>query len=189
MRSRALLAVLCAGLLAGCSSLLPYGSNRTPSPFATYAQAQEAVERIAPYATRSWELAGLGFDPEGGRNVTLIPYPNVIARVVSASGVPMEELEDGIQACILAQANCRGYLFRFEENEHARIGNFFADFFNVRRTTRFTGWWFEALVVVNGDEVLFRNTAGEPKMERTDRETNPLGPFQPSDNDAAALLR
>ena len=188
MRSCALLAVVCAGFLSGCSSLLPYGSNRSPSPFTTYAEAQQASQRIKPYATSFKELPGLGFDPGAGPNVTLVPYPDVIARVVSASGVPMAALDEGIQACILAQAQCRGYLFRFEHNDHARVGNFWADFFNVRRTTRYTGWWFEALVVVSGEQVLFRNTAGEPRMERTDKDTNPLGPFQPPDNNPAILL-
>jgi hypothetical protein len=188
MRSAALLALLFGGLLAGCSSLLPFGSDRLHSPFSSYAEAERAVQRITPYATRVEELPALGFDPAAGRNVTRIPYPNVIGRVVSASGVPMEALDEGVQACILAQARCHGYLFRFEHKDHARVGNFLADFINVRRTTHYTGWWFEALVVVRGDTVLFSNVAGEPRTERTEKDTNPLGPFQPADNNARILL-
>lgn len=177
-----------AAMLAGCASLLPRGSSRAESPFETFAQAQAQAERITPFQTRTSELKDFGFDPQA-RNVTLIPYPEVISRLAPYQGVPLEALDQGVRECLLAQSGCRAYLFHFERSQRRREGNFWADFFNVRRITRTTGWWFEALIVVNDGIVLFRNTAGQAHSERVDRQTNPLGPLQPSGEGAAALLR
>ncbi|HET8745521.1 MAG TPA: hypothetical protein VFM98_07945, partial [Ramlibacter sp.] len=119
MRCAIFPATLAAVLLAGCSGMLPRGSSDTPAPFATYAQAEEAVRKIEPFRTSLGELATLGFDPEGGRNVTLIPYPDILARLAPYPGVAPEQLDPGIRACILAATECRGYLFRFSQ-EHRR---------------------------------------------------------------------
>ena len=175
-------------LLAGCSSMLPRGSTDTPSPFSTYVQAEAAAERIVPFRTRAGELKSLGFDPEDGKNVTIIPYPEIVARLAPYSGVALEQLDPGIRACILARSDCRGYLFHFAREDRKREGGFWRDFLNIQRTTSIKGWWFETLVVVSGDEVLFRNIAGQPHVDRVERQTNPLGPLQPAGEGAGALL-
>lgn len=170
---------LCVAATA-CSSLLPRGSSDTPSPFEGYAQAQAAAERIVAFRTRVAELPALGFDPENGRNVTVIPYPEIVARLAPYPGVPLDELEPGIRQCILAKAGCKAYLFRFERLSRRREGDFLSDFLNLRRVTNVTGWWFEALVVVSDGTVLFRNFAGQPHIDRVEKQTNPLGPLQSS---------
>jgi hypothetical protein len=188
MRHRVFLPLLGALLLAGCAEMLPRGSSDTPTPFATYADAQAAAERIQPFRTTARELAGLGFDPAQGKNVTLIPYPEIVARLAPYPGVPMEQLDPGIRACILAKTQCRGYVFRFSQEDRRREAPFLPDFFNFRRTTLVTGWWFEALVVVSGETVLFRNMAGEAHKERVEKQSNPLGPLQPAGEAARSVL-
>lgn len=177
-----------AALLAGCAGMLPRGTIDVPSRFTTYAQAQEAAERITPFKTRTSELPGLGFDPEQGRNVTIIPYPEIVARLAPYSGVPLERLDPGVRTCILAQSDCRAYLFRFERLDRRREGNFWSDFFNVTRLTKVTGWSFDALVVVSDGTVLFRNIGGQPHVERVETQKNPLGPLQPAGESAGAVL-
>lgn len=181
-------ALLALALLAGCTAMLPRGSSNTPSRFGSYAEAQAAAERIVPFQTPVKDLAALGFDPKDGRNVTLIPYPDIIARLAPYSAVPLDQLDPGAQACIAFKSACRGYLFRFERQDRERQGNFFSDFFNVTRVTHVSGWWFEALVVVGDGTVLFRNVAGEARIERVDRQRNPLGPFQPAGEGAGSLI-
>jgi hypothetical protein len=186
-----LLRLLFASLLlmaAGCSSLLPRSDAQAPSPFNSYSQAWSAAERIVPFRTDLAGLAELGFDTKSAKNVTLIPYPNIVARLAPYSGVPIDQLERGIQACIRAQSRCTGYLFRFQQEDSRREGNFAADFFNVRRVTHTTGWSFEAFVVVSDGIVLFRNAGGEPQVERFERRTNPLGPLQPAGEAAGAMI-
>lgn len=180
--------ILSSVALAGCASMLPHGSSDTPSPFATFAEAEAAAHRIVPFQTPVSELKALGFDPQGGRNVTIIPYPDVLSRLVPYSGVPMEALDPGIRECIAAKTACRAWLFHFERQDRKREGSFWGDFFNVRRVTLVTGWWFDALVVVNDGKVLFRNVAGQAGIRRVERQINPLGPLQPAGEAAGALL-
>lgn len=177
-----------AALLAGCTTMLPRGSSDTPSPFSSYAEANAAADRIVPFQTQVRQLAPLGFDPQQGKNVTVIPYPDILARLAPYSGVPLDQLDPGIRACISIKTQCRGYVFRFERQDRRREGNFLYDFFNVERVTHVTGWRFEALVVVGDDAVLFRNVAGEPSVERVEKYKNPLGPFQPAGESAGSLL-
>jgi hypothetical protein len=75
--SRSALAVASAAfLLASCSTMLPHGSSDAPSPFTSYSDAQTAAEQIVPFKTATPDLRKLGFDPQEGRNVTVIPYPD-----------------------------------------------------------------------------------------------------------------
>jgi len=182
-----LILLVCAAL-AGCASLLPRGSIDTPSPFETYAEAVAAIEKVVPFQSRLVELRGMGFDPDEGRNVTMVPYPEIVARLAPYSGVPLAELDPGIRKCILAQSECRAYLFHFEQQNRKREGGFWSDFLNIRRETRITGWWFDALVVVSGGTVLFRNHSGQAHTVRVERQTNPLGPLQPAGESAGSLL-
>lgn len=180
--------LLAALALGGCTSLLPRVSSATPSPFDSYAQAQAAAERVVPFKTSVDQLAALGFDTRDGRNVTVIPYPDIVARLAPYSGVPLDQLEAGVRACIAARSECQGYLFRFEREDRRRVGNFVADFLNVQRVMHVTGWRFEALLIVSDGTVLFRNVAGNAHIERTEKQTTPLGPFQPAGERAGSML-
>lgn len=172
------LAALLSASLAGCASLLPRGSSEQPSGFDSFEAAQHALEQVLPFRTTVAELAGLGFDPEGGRNVTRVPYPEVVTRLAPHPGVPLEALDEGVRACVVAQAQCRAYVFHLGGQTQRREGSFWLDFFNFKRTTAVAGWRFDGLVVVRGDLVVFRNFAGEARIDRTERQVNPLGPLQ-----------
>lgn len=171
------LPLLAAGL-AGCASLLPRGSSEQPSAFDSFDAAQRALEQVVPFRTTVAELAALGFDPEGGRNVTRVPYPEVITRLAPHPGVPLESLDEGVRACVAAQAQCRAYVFHLGRQTQRREGSFWLDFLSFRRTTAIGGWRFDGLVVVRGDQVVFRNFGGEARIDRTERRVNPLGPLQ-----------
>jgi hypothetical protein len=175
-------------LLSACASLLPRGSSDTTTDFLDFAQAKAALERIVALQTTTSELKALGFDIQSGSNVTLISYPEIVGRLTPNPSVPLDKLDPGIRQCIEVQTRCRGHLFHFERQERKREGSFWLDFFNIRRTTNTKGWWFEALVVVNDDKVLFRNYAGQAHADRVDKQTNPLGPFQPAGEGAGAVL-
>lgn len=188
MNYRPPIALLACAALSACSTLLPRSSSDTPGTFATFQAAQAAAEQIVPLKTRFSELKGLGFDPENGANVTLIPYPDIVARLAPYSALPLSALDPGVRKCVEAQAACRGYLFNFERQDRRRSGSFWLDFLNIRRTTYITGWSFQALVVLSDGTVLFRNYAGLPQIDRVERQSNPLGPFQPAGESAGSLL-
>lgn len=180
--------LLAGAALSACTSLLPKSSTMTSPRFTSFEEARSAAEQIRPLTTPIQELESLGFDILAGQNVTLVPYPEIIVRLTPHPAVPINLLDPGTRRCIDIQMACRGYVFRFEREDRKREGSFFLDFFNVRRTTHLTGWRFEALIVVSDDTVLFRSYSGQARIERVDRQTNPLGPFQPAGEGAGALL-
>lgn len=186
---RLILPALCAGfLLTGCGTMLPRGSSVSPSSFGSFQEAQQALEKVVPYQTTLEELKALGFDPQANANVTVIPYPEVVTRLAPHPGVPLDALDRGVRDCILAQTQCRAYIFHFGQQTRRREGGFWADFFNVRRTVQVNGWRFEGLVVARNGVVLFRNVAGEPHINSVERQVNPLGPLQPAGESAGQLL-
>lgn len=186
---RSLVCALLTLGLAGCSGLLPRGSSVASSPFSAYDMAKAAFDRIEPYKTSVAQLATLGFDPQGSANVTVIPYPEVVARLAPHPGVPLEALDRGVRDCMLAQSACRAYVYRFSQQSRKREGEFLSDFFNFRRITHIEGWRFEAMVVARDDLVLFKNFGGEPRIDITERQVNPLGPFQSGGEAAGSWTR
>jgi len=181
-------AALLSAALAGCGSLLPRGASDTPAGFATFEEAQAAVTRVVGLQTRTEELKALGFDVAGGANVTLIPYPDIVARLAPYPGVALDQLDPGIRECIASRSACRGYLFHFERQDRKREGSFWLDFLNLRRHTSIKGWWFDALIVVSDGVVLFRNYGGQASTDKVERQVNPLGPFQPAGESAGWQL-
>ena len=160
---RALILVTALGL-AGCTALLPSSSAVSPSSFDSFEAAQAALEKTVPYKTTLEELKALGFDPQASANVSIIPYPEVVSRLAPYSGVALDALDPGVRDCILAQTQCKAYVYRFGRVDRQRDGNFFLDFFNIKRDVQMNGWRFEGLVVVRNGIVLFRNSAGESKL-------------------------
>lgn len=188
MTLRPSLTLAACAAIAACTSMLPHGSSDTPAGFAGFEEAREAVQRIVALETPASDLPRLGFDPVGGHNVTLIPYPDIVGRLAPHPGVPYDKLDAGIRKCIEAQTACRGYLFHYEREDRRREGSFWLDFLNVRRTTSTRGWWLDALIVVADGTVLFRNYAGQASTDKVDRQVNPLGPFQPAGESAGSVL-
>jgi hypothetical protein len=166
--------------LAGCADLLPHGQGQRASGFGSFEAAAQALDRVVPYRTDVAGLRTLGYDPEHSPNVTRIPYPQLTARLSPDPGVPFEALDPGIRDCILARQECVAYEFHFGQEDRRREGVFLLDFLNFRRVTHVVGWRFDGLMAIRNDVVLFRSYAGEARIDRTEREVNPLGPLQPA---------
>jgi hypothetical protein len=166
-------------LLGGCASgrLLPDASIAAHAEFVDFDAAQRAFEKIEPYKTTVEDLKTLGFDT-AARNVRLIGYPDVVGRLAPNSALPLDQLDPGIRDCILARLECRAYEYRVANETRVRTGGFVLDWLNFKRTTEVNGWQFDAVVAVRNGLVLFRNYGGAPHNERTERQINPLGPFQ-----------
>jgi hypothetical protein len=124
---RVLILVTALGL-AGCTALLPSSSAVSPSSFDSFEAAQAALEKTVPYKTTLEELKALGFDPQASANVTVIPYPEVISRLAPYSGVALDALDPGVRDCILAQTQCKAYVYRFGRVDRQRDGNFLPRF-------------------------------------------------------------
>ncbi len=180
--------IVCLALV-GCAQWLPHAEVQQPSGFDTFETAAAAFEKVVSYRTTVSELKALGFDLQASSNLTLIPYPQLTARLSPDPGVPFEALDPGIRECILARQACRAYEFHLSHETKRREGAFLLDFLNFRRTVRVIGWRFEGLVAVRDGVVLFRSHGGEPRNDRTERQVNPLGPLQPAGEAAGGLIR
>jgi len=184
---RLVIALVSVGVM-GCGSLLPSTARETPSPFGSFEAAKLAIEKVRPYQTTVAELTALGFDIRNSPNVTLIPYPESAARLAPHPGVPLTDLDRGVRDCLTAISACRVYIFHFGDEHNKREGSFWADFLNFRRITHVTGWRFEGLVALSDGVVLFSNYSGDALIQRTDKQTNPLGPLQPAGEAAGRSL-
>lgn len=172
--------LVAAALLAGaCSSLLPEGRQEKVSPWKSYEAAKEAFDTITQGETDVETVHRLGFDPGRIANVQILNYSQVARLVLPPSPVQAEaEIPAGLRACLQAQTRCVGYQLDLERIERQRVGNFWADFFNFRRETNISGWRFSALVVMVDGRVVFKQWSGQPQVQETQVNRNPLGPFQ-----------
>jgi hypothetical protein len=174
---RVALALTLAGL-AGCAALLPTVRNDQRGGFGSYEQARDALALVLPYRTTRDELKALGFDVEGSANVRLVGYPQVVGLLMPNPNLAPEQVDAGIRDCVAARDACRAYLFELGITLRERQPPVLLDLLDFRRVTRVSGWRFEGLIVMRNGVVLFVSHGGEPRIERTERRSNPLGPFQ-----------
>lgn len=162
-------------LLTGCSGLLPSTRTITESPWKSFADAKTAFDKIEPDKTTSGELKTLGFDINASPNLKILNYLDIAASVQS---IGIENLDNGLQVCLLARTDCRGYVFEPKVSHSRRVGNFWLDIFNFQRKIHETGWDFKALLVLVNDEVTYKLWSGSPKTDEYRDQRNPLGPLQ-----------
>ena len=178
-----------ATALGGCASggLLPDSSTAVRAEFADFESARSQFENIEPYKTTVDDLKTLGFDT-ASPNVRLIGYPDIVGRLAPNSSLALDQLDAGIRDCILARLGCRVYEYRVANETRVRNGAFLLDWLNFKRTVEVKSWQFDAIVAVREGVVLFRNYGGAPHNERTERQFNPLGPFQGVGDSVSGLL-
>lgn len=175
MRPR-ILPALAAAWLAGCATLLPSGESETRGNWDSFEHAKAAVDRITPHVTKASELRELGLDPYAQPNVELLHFSDILRRFPRSG--PLEGLEPGLRECLAAGKACTGYAIEARSSHEDRVGNFLLDFFSFQRETRSTGWTFNALVLVVGDDVVYCLYGGKPSILGSGKTVTPLGPLQ-----------
>lgn len=164
-------------LLTGCASLLPQSKNES-SAFNTFDEARAAIEGLRPMQSDLATLTAMGIDPTKHPNTTLLTHADVVRRFVPGSVLTKKDLDAGIVACLEARDACRGMDVVAARIAKRRTGNFFADFFNFSRRTDTTGWRFNAVILLVDNVVVYRTWGGQPLLNDTEVNTNPLGPLQ-----------
>ncbi len=162
-------------ILQGCASLLPSSKDVTNSRWNSFDQAKSAYEKIVPNRTTFEDLKDLGFNPDNTPNITIMNYLEVAKAV---QPIRKEDLDNGLAVCLDAKDACRAYQFGLKNINGKRYGNFWLDLLNFRRNTRLTGWKFNSLIVIVNDIVTYKVWSGNPQVEETLEQKNPLGPFQ-----------
>lgn len=174
----AMLTVLVAATMTGCTALLPHGRTETRESWPDYESAHAAIERIVPNRTRRTELAVAGIDPSKNPAITILNYSDIVQRFAVSATVRREELDSGILKCLGAGKACTGYAILLRYSIRTRTGGFWADVFNFRRVTESTGWSFNALILLVDDLVVYTLEGGQPRIHEQEVTRNPLGPIQ-----------
>ncbi|MDH4233082.1 MAG: hypothetical protein OEW04_13780 [Nitrospirota bacterium] len=178
MKKRLLFLLIAALMSSGCGSMLPSAKQTTVSPWKSFEDAKSAFDKITPYTTNADEMRALGFDPFTSPNIRILTYLDIMNKFLPNPSIKMEDLDEGIQACIAAKANCRAYEFLPKIVRSKRYGNVLLDLFNFRRKTKESGWRFQALVVLIDNTVVYKLSGGEPIINQERDTKNPLGPLQ-----------
>lgn len=169
-------AALAACLAAGCAGLLPSSQTVVHGKWESFDEAKAAVEGIEPHRTTLADLHASGLDPYGNPNVELLSYSDILRRFPMAGA--HKALDPGLRECLEAGKACTGYAVDIKRADSKRVGNFLLDFFSFRRETESSGWTFNALVLLVGDEVVYSLYGGKPSIAETSKTIEPLGPVQ-----------
>ena len=163
-------------ILSGCAGLLPHARQEAEIPWHSYAEAEAMFEKIIPGTTTLAELKALGVDPVQTPNVAILGHADLLRRLAATSdSIP---IDPPLQQCVIAYKTCFGYEIEQRHLDHNRIGNFWLDILNFRREVDVLGWEFDAIVVIEGNKVIYKLWSGKPSIRRHESEHNPLGPLQ-----------
>lgn len=154
------------------------GGSATRTGFDAFNAVRGQYDQVNPGKTKVADLAALGFDPDKTPNVRRLSYPELIAVFLPNPSVRMQDQAPEVRRCFARREHCYGLQLRPEELKNRRTGNLLADVFGFRRETHFTGWYFNALFVVQDEIVVYKLWSGESNIFRTDLQKNPLGPLQ-----------
>ena len=175
MRAISILAVVA---LAACSNMLPRGEQLTYSPWQSFAEAQQAFDRIVPHQTTVAELKEMKLDPKANPNITILNYSDILRRFLPSPSINSNDLDPGVQECIKAKSACEGYELNQQSIKRKRYGSFLADLLNFRRKTDVAGYRFNGVLLIRQGVVIYKLTGGEPAIHEFEESVNPLGPFQ-----------
>lgn len=180
IKKRVFYLLLVALIMSGCGSLLPSTKQITRSPWDSFDDAKSSFDKIILYETTVNEMRTLGFDPFTTPNIKILTHVDIMNRFMPNASITKEDLDEGIQSCINAKANCKGYAFSPQVIQSKRYGNVILDLFNFRRKSRESGWNFQALIVLVDDIVVYKLWGGNPIIDEFKDRKNPLGPLQDS---------
>lgn len=162
--------------LAGCAQLLPKASSEVASPWSSFAQARDTIERIVPGRSTSADLRAMGLDPYANPNVELLSFSDVLLRFPNAG--TLHQLDDGLRHCLEAGRACNGLAINAGDRRRDRVGNFWQDALSFKRVVDVSGWSFHALVLLVDDQVVYTLHGGQPNLREQEVTRKPLGPLQ-----------
>ena len=170
------LLLLC--LATGCSSLLPKSKEVTASPWQSYQDAQDAFDKIVPGQTTIAELRQMSLDPARNANIAILNYADVMRKFMLNQSFSINDLDNGVRECVTAKVACRGFEINQSQVHRQRQGNVVLDVLGFQRETHTAGWRFNGLILLKDDIVVYKLTGGQPAIQQTEENQNPLGPVQ-----------
>ena len=175
---RSIAALLACLLTAACTSLLPKSKEVTASPWQTYQDAQETFDKIIPGHTTIADLRVMSLDPGSNANIAILNYADVMRKFMLNQSFSVNDLDSGVRDCVLAKIACRGFEINQSQVHKQRLGNVVLDVLGFQRETHTAGWRFNGLILLKDDIVVYKLTGGQPAIQQTEENQNPLGPVQ-----------
>ena len=172
------IAVALLVLVTGCSSLLPKSKEVTASPWQSYQDAQDAFDKIIPGHTTIADLRQMSLDPARNANIAILNYADVMRKFMLNQSFSVSDLDNGVRDCVLAKIGCRGFEINQSQVNKQRLGNVVLDVLGFQRETHTVGWRFSGLILLKDDVVVYKLTGGQPAIQQTEENQNPLGPVQ-----------
>lgn len=167
--------------LTGCK-VLPSEKRISQTPWKTYEEAQESLDKIIPNITTAAELRVMGYDPAKTPNLRILTYLDLIRIFMPNASITLEDIHPEVKRCIQAKDNCKAYELEVEVTYKDRFGNVVPDIFGFKKNTKTTGWKFRSLILVRDEKVVYKLSSGQPSLNLVEKKNNPLGPFQELDN-------
>ena len=170
--------VVTLALLAGCTSLLPQSKETTASPWESFHDAQQAFDKIIPGTTTVADLRQMKLDPASNPNIAILNYADVMRKFMLNQSFSVNDLDNGVRDCVTAKVACRGFEVTQSQVRRQRMGNVVLDVLGFQRETHTAGWRFNGLILLKDDIVVYKLTGGQPAIQQTEENQNPLGPVQ-----------
>lgn len=190
MRIPASIALACTlALLGACAELLPKGQEQVMSPWHSFNDARDAIDRIVPDKTTVDELQAAGIDPYTSPNVQLLSFSDILLRFPMTGADLHDHLDAGLTRCLHAGKACTGYSITVHDTHRDRNGNFWVDTFGFKRVTDVTGWTFNGLILMVDGKVVYTLYSGQPQVREQEVTRQPLGPIQGIGDAAANLIK
>lgn len=164
--------------LIGCSNLLPNESKATQTRWTSYEQAETEFSSIKPGETTLKQLKAMGLDPATTANIMLLSHADLLRRLEAVAVFEGATLDPAIKVCVTVRQKC--YAFHLEQTllKRERVGNFWLDVLNFKKTTDVTGWNFDALIIISNELVVYKTWSGKQKIHEIEQQRHPLGPLQ-----------
>jgi hypothetical protein len=178
---RSPLAVLLLALLGGCSGVLPKSTETSDSgshAWRSYREAEATFEQIVPGKTTLAELRALHLDPQTNPNITLLHGFEVRQKFIVNQYVTLDDLDEGVRACVTAGQNCVGWNIDQTSTQTRRTGNVALDLLKMKRETETQGWRFTGLLLIRDGVVVYKLTGGQPLIRQVVNSDDALGPLQ-----------
>lgn len=111
-------------------------------------------------------------------NVHVLNYIDVINRFMPNPSITKADLPEPVRQSLEHKERTTAYELDLSNIRTKRSGNLFLDMTSFKRVTHTTGWRFKALLLVEGDKVVYKISSSDPSVDDLDKKVKPLGPFQ-----------
>ena len=174
--------LLMVALVPGCARLLPSAQDSTGVQWSSFENAKSAFDEIQVGVSQRDDLDAIGFGPNTSPNVQILNYVDLTEFFMPNPSIGFGDLDPTVRSCIAAKQKCAAYQLEASEIHRDRQGNVAMDALNFRRHTLETGWEFSALVLLRGNDVVYKLWSGKPRIDNSFDRRNPLGPLQKADD-------